>query len=299
MRQFLQDSLDDLRDRRLLPVAVLLALAIVAAPVLLMRHAAAPTPAPPTAAPPQLKPLTALASLDKVRKPPLRALSAKDPFGGRHVPKLTSLADAAALAGAKGGSTEGSGSAGGSGSSGGGGSTSAPTGGVTQPAPTYGYRPPASTKRVAYTFQADVAFGDPQRPRERRGLKRFAMLPDSTAPLLVFLGVDSSESNAVFLVDASLSQSGEGRCGDAACSFIELGPGNEHMFRDTQGHDYLLRVDQIRKVRVRPHARASRRAHASASSPARPGTHAQGAATQGRRFVSPLFGDRIEQSVQR
>jgi hypothetical protein len=48
MRDFLNDSIEDLRERQLWPLAVLLAVAILAAPVLLMKHGggaeAAPAP---------------------------------------------------------------------------------------------------------------------------------------------------------------------------------------------------------------------------------------------------------------
>ena len=296
-RDFLNDVVEDLRERRLWPLAVLLALAIVVTPVALMKHgsetAAAPTQ-PPSSPPQPLKPLSALAKLDQVPKPSIRKLSAKDPFGGGHIPRLTSLADAA---GAKGTGTQTASSGSSTGAGGGGGTTVSPVGGGTQGTPLQAFKTP-STKTVVYTFQVDAAFGDPQNPVEHRRLKRFSMLPDSTSPLLVFLGVDSSETRAVFLVDASLSVSGEGDCGDAACSFVQVGPGNEESFTDQQGHRYLLRVDQIRKVRLRRRARSSRHgARASASSDS--ATRSQDGGEAPRRFLSPLFGDRVEQTVQR
>ena len=299
MRDFLKDTIEDLRERRLWPVAVLLVLAILGLPVLMKSHGSevASQPAAPTTPPPQLKPLAALAKLDKLPKVSLRSLSSRDPFGGRPVPKLTSLADAANAVGAKGTGGEPAGPVGG-GSTGAGSAPASPSVGSPS-APTYGYKAPAVPRKVVYSFQVDVAFGDPQDLRERRGLKRFAMLPNSSAPLLVFLGVDSTETKAVFLVDASLSQFGEGHCRDSGCSFVELGPGNEHSFADPQGRTYLLRVDQFRKVRVRrrAHASASRRPRAKAS--AAEGGFTRGDAPRGRRFLSPLFGDQIEKTVQR
>ena len=119
-------------------------------------------------------------------------------------------------------------------------------------------------------------------------MNRFAMLPDSRAPLLVFLGVDASESHALFLVDASLSQSGEGSCGDDACSFVELRLGNERSFTDEHGRTYLLRLDQIRKVTVKKAAPRSSRSEAGE----RPAARTAGGVA--RPFLSPLLGDLVE-----
>ena len=41
-------------------------------------------------------------------------------------------------------------------------------------------------------------------------MTRLGMLPSESNPLLLFLGVDSGGDNAVFLVDSTLSASGEG-----------------------------------------------------------------------------------------
>jgi hypothetical protein len=97
---------------------------------------------------------------------------------------------------------------------------------------------------------ADVTFGRGERTRSIRGLRRLDMLPDEDNPLLVFLGVDSSGDDAVFLVDSTLKQEGEGRCADKECSVLSIGAGSEHSFTDSEGREYALRIDHIRRVRA-------------------------------------------------
>ncbi len=306
MNTFLLDILEDLREKRLVPVAVLLALGIVATPALLMKRGGEPAKGAPaattsasTVAPPQVKALTALADV-KAPKPDIRNLAAKNPFDAP-VPQLQSLETAASVAGAKSSETvAGTETV----SSGGGGGTtpslpSLPTGG-DEPAEspqTVGGETPSTPKKVTYSFVIDASFGAAGHARERHGLSRFAMLPNENTPMLVYLGVDSDESHGLFLLDAALSHSGEGTCADEACSFISLGVGNEHTFTDQSGDTYVLRLDQIRRVRVK--AAASRRARARTSVGDTRDRAEREQATEGaRRFLSPLFGDLVQTDVQ-
>ncbi len=128
------------------------------------------------------------------------------------------------------------------------------------------------------------------------------MLPSALDPMLVFLGVNTSATKAVFLVDARLTGSGEGKCRDAGCAFLELGVGNVHGFTDQDGKRYVLRLDQIRKVEVR--AASSGRLplpSAEQDDQAADGDDPKDPAAAGsvvRRFMSPLFGDQVEVEVQ-
>lgn len=305
MNTFLLDILEDLREKRLVPVAVLLALGIVATPALLMKRGGEPAKGAPaassasTVAPPQVKALTALADVNEGRKPNIRNLAAKNPFDAP-VPKLQSLETAASVAGAKSSETVSGTETASSG--GGGGTTPTLPGPIADDKPaesptTVGGDKPSSPKKVTYSFVIDATFGGLRHTRERNGLSRFAMLPDEDSPMLVYLGVDSDESHALFLLDATLSHSGEGTCADEACSFISLGVGNEHTFTDQAGDKYLLRLDQIRRVRVK--AAASRRARARTSVGDTRDRAERTEATEGaRRFLSPLFGDLVQTGVQ-
>jgi hypothetical protein len=306
MNTFLLDILEDLREKRLVPVALLLALGIVATPALLMKRGGEPAKGAPaaasasTVASPQVKALTALADVQKGDKLNIRNLAAKNPFDAP-VPKLKSLESAASVAGAKSSETVAGGGETLSSGGGGGGTTlpSVPTGG-DKPAETphtEGDNAPSRPKKVTYSFVVDATFGTAGHRRERNGLSRFAMLPNEGSPMLVYLGVDSDESHALFLLDATLSHSGEGTCADDACSFISLGVGNEHSFTDQAGDTYLLRLDQIRRVRVKAAASSRIRARTSVGDTRDRAERKQ--ATEGaRRFLSPLFGDLVQTDVQ-
>jgi hypothetical protein len=110
------------------------------------------------------------------------------------------------------------------------------------------------------------------------------MLPSDTSPLLVYLGVDGTGSQAAFLVDSVLTASGEGQCRPSAksCGVVYLQPGEKETFVDDQGHTYVMVLDQIRKVEVT--AKTSR---AKSDKPDKAKTADQ----QPRRFVFPALID--------
>ena len=338
---FLGGILADLRERRLLPVAAALALALIAIPVLLLNSpdagsdvgTSAATSTPSAGEDP---PLVALASLKTAST--LNTFDSKNPFDSpQTVPELQAPGELA-VPPAPGGSSSGDGGSGDSGgvlSGGGGGGEDAGDGfGAPPDSPIVPpMSPPAgdddgqaddddrgdddsggddsggdddqTVTRTVYTHEVDLSFGSPGDVRRIREVPRLALLPNREGPLLVFLGVNASATKTVFLVDARLTQSGEGRCRDAACSFIELGVGNVHAFTDLDGTRYLVRVDQIRKVEVRAGASefprglgeaARARAGESADADEQRETDETGALV--RRFLSPLFGDVVEEEVQ-
>ena len=69
------------------------------------------------------------------------------------------------------------------------------------------------------------------------------MLPNQSSPLLIFLGVTPKGSDAVFLVDSTLSAAGEGRCkpSEAECAYAFIGPGSRYMFTNEDGDSYESR----------------------------------------------------------
>ena len=316
---YLRGILADLRERRLLPVAVVFAVALVALPVLLHKSpdsdsAAAPTAVTTTGAP-GTAPGQTLVTLAALRTDSsLDTFDTKNPFRSlRPVPALTSP-ELLGSAPSSGGSSSG-------GSPSGGGSGGGDTGGFALP-PTSPIAPPTSppgdggddptdngnddddptVTKTVFTHEVDLAFGTPSKVRRIRGIPRLSMLPSAQDPMLVFLGVDPSATKAVFLVDARLTQSGEGKCRDATCAFIELGVGNVHGFTDQDGTRYVVRLDQIRRVAVR--AAASRLPPPSAepldeTAGADAGSETGAAGTLVRRFMLPLFGDVVEVEVQR
>jgi hypothetical protein len=290
MKIFFLDLWQDLKAKRLAPVAVLLVLALIAVPVVLSKPAK--TTAPPAVhaarSAPDPKDLKALASVKLAnadeRGSSLDTFDPSDPFRPpKSVTKKKAAADTNApssVAGnTSGGSTSGDTSGGGdTGSTGGttGGTGGGTTGGGDQ------------TQTVQYRYVVDVTFITNGHARHIKGLERLQMLPNENQPLLLFLGVTPKAGNAVFLVDSTLDAAGEGRCKPKAseCAFLYIGAGSEHAFTNDDGDSYRIRIDEIRKVPVGASASASRakRAHA-----------AVGTARESRRFSSPLIAD--EESV--
>ena len=275
---------DDLREKRLWPVAAVLLLAVIAVPLFVIKPAAEPAPSGAQPAPPQAQGTPAVAVLDDAasESSKLGVFGKKDPFRppGAALAPSTSESTASAPAGASalpstGGSADGSG----------GSSTQAAPGGSSPAAPGAAPRPlRVSPRQVAYTYAADVTFTRNGRSRRIRRLDRLDMLPSQESPLLIFLGVTSDGDHAVFLVDSTLDAEGEGRCSPKAseCATLSIGAGAEHGFTDPDDNAFSLRINEIRKLRV-----------SSASSSSRRRPRARTAAGRRRRFVAPVLTDLI------
>jgi hypothetical protein len=257
MKIFLLDLWHDLREKRLWPVAVLLVAGLAAVPLVLAKPATEPPPAAPSA--PESARDSDLKGLAKVvlaedkasNGSKLNLFDSNDPF---HPPASarkkdednTPSAPSGSEQTAGGGIAEGTG--GGTPSFGGGGGTGG--GGVT-PTPTQPTQP--KTKTTKFTYVIDATFVHGNHTRKIKGFQRLEMLPNQDSPLLVFLGVDAKADNAVFLVDARLTATGEGNCkpSDDECSFLYLGAGSQELFTiEDTGDSYGLRIDQIRRVEV-------------------------------------------------
>jgi len=308
LKPLAQGVIADLRARGLLPVAILLAAALVAVPVLLSRS---PEPVAVEAAPPVDRvdtgglpgpaealgdrALVTLARLDgssdldsfRARDPfkPLRSLNAiaADPAG-----TTTTVADVGAPGAIGGpGADIGFGDAVGGAPSPGGDTGGDPGGGSPAPEP-----PPEPTPTPApelrFTYAIDLTFDTPGGlARRYRNLPRLRMLPSETSPLLIFLGVDDTGNQATFLVDATLRPGqGGGTCAPSPedCATLTLEPGQEQILLDEQDQAYLLRIDQIREV---PVAAAVERLQDLAD------LSTQRSRPPVRRFVAPVFNDLI------
>lgn len=258
MKNFFEDVWQDLREKRLWPVAALLAVALVALPFVMAKKRENPPPLAAVSAKPEQIPALESISEETPVSSTLSSFKAKDPFKP-DMPQLKSITDSGATGlgteasapapSAPGGSatqsatSAGSGGGGGSGGSGGSNSGGGGGGGSTP-------SKPAPTKSVSYSYVADVTFGRAGSERRYRGLRRLSMLPSSGSPLLVFLGATGSGGDAVFLVDSGLRQAGEGSCADEACSVLSIGPGSEHRFQDDNNREYVLVINGIRRVKV-------------------------------------------------
>jgi hypothetical protein len=252
MNDFFTDLVQDLRQKRLLPVAIGLILVIVATPIVLAKSPEAP-PATPTetasaSAAPKGNPLKLDVSdaESSAKGSALNVLSERNPFKPPRSVTATKAEASSATAGAS--DPAGSGGGGGQpadpGNSGGNGGTDTP--GVPNPAP-------LQTK--SYEYVADVTFWNGDRRHERR-LHKLDMLPNQETPILIFMGVTGDGGDAVFLVDSSLDTTGEGNCrpSNSNCTFVNIGAGAEHLFTTVEGDTYRLRVDEIRRVKLRASA---------------------------------------------
>lgn len=298
MKIFLLDLWHDLREKRLWPVAVVLAVGLVAVPVVLSKPSVTP-PAPPAEQnvrtapdPDELKALAAV-KLDETADGRGSSLNTFDPSNPFSPPKAVTrkkkaegtpssvTSDQGGEAGSSGGGDSGGSKGGDTGSTGGdtgsGGGDTPTTGGGDKPTVT------------RYRYVVDVTFTANGRTRRIKSMDKLEMLPNEQSPLLLFLGVSADAGNAVFLVDSTLKAAGEGRCKPRAseCAFLYLGAGSEHEFTNADGDSYTLRIDEIRKVRVGGQAAASRSKRAGA---------AVGPPTEARRFELPLFADLVSVS---
>jgi hypothetical protein len=305
MNLFFSDLWSDLQEKRLWPVAVALLAGLVAVPLVLAKPAEQPEPGPAPVAEQSSLPdagLKVLAAEDDTGTgSALDVFDPKDPFRPPQAvidaskPAAPDSATATTQAGpsgvsSAGGSPAGAGSdsqGGGSGGSTGGGSGGGAGGGGDSAPP----KPKIRTQQ--FTYVIDVTFTHNDRSRRVKGMQRLEMLPSQNSPLLIFLGVEPSGDNAVFLVDSKLQGAGEGKCKPSSsdCAFLSIGAGAVHQFTAEDGDTYLLRIDQIRKVSVRrlsaAQAKADRRRKRARKAKASP-------APRRRRFVPPLLADLID-----
>ena len=231
---FLGDLFRDLRDRRLLPVAAVLAIAILAVPFALSKSEPAPSPSAP--APHATADGSTFAVVaddpglrDYHRR--LRGDSPKDPF-------TQQFATSGGGGSAAGGGGDGSAAAGGGAGSGsdqtGGGQTTGTGGDGSQPAPSGGGSEPAQPDQgesePAYVLHLRVGPPDEMKPRD---LSAPAPLPDLDNPVIVFQRLGSEGHSAIFRVDESVSAIyGDAKCleGTDRCELVEIEPGFPVMF---------------------------------------------------------------------
>ena len=289
MNDFLIDLWNDLREKRLWPVALVLLVALIAVPVVLSQPtkepAAVAVVAPESPGPEVSKSLTAL-TVAEDEPGTGSTLDVFDPSNPFKPPKdIIANSDESTDQGAPGdsGTTDtGATDGGGTDTTGGGG------GGETTPAPA------PETKTVVYRYVIDVTFTSNGKKRKIKGLERLEVLPSQANPLLIFLGASKNGANAVFLVDSTLTAVGEGKCkpSKSDCAFLYLGAGSEHELTNDEGDSYTLRVDQIRRVKVGDDATPGNRIEKEADG-ATEANAAVGSEPAARRFVPPFITDLV------
>jgi hypothetical protein len=263
------DLYEDLKDRHLLPLVVVLLIAIPAAPILLHGKGSEPAPAPSTAGLPSAggtggAQLTVVSDNPGLRdyKRRLGHLQQKNPFkqhftaprvAGARLGTTTTTTSTAAT------STSGVTSA-----SGGSLPSVSPAPGSDAPVPVGS--PPASsggtgngggpTKVKVQTkfvhYEVDLRAGTPGKTKKRRGVHELQMLPNAKNPVAVFMGVSGDGKRAMFLVSSEVTSTfGDVRCGfgDSSCQLVELTPGIPVTF--TYGaHDKRYQINVLKLHRV-------------------------------------------------
>lgn len=240
----------ELVQRRLWPVAVLLAVGLVAVPVVLAKHAApqsgsdVPPPAVAAGAPGAGQPAEPVVSVaaSPDAGAPLRG-QAKNPFVQQHVPpRVTSTSTATASPGAKNGTPSGT------------------TGGSTgSPNPGSGGAAPAPRPKTYVYATVDVQFGRAGSPlKEIKDVPRLTPLPSASDPIVIFMGTRSDHETAVFMLSSDVAAQGDGRCVPSAktCEAIEMRRGGVALL-DVTANDGSVTQYELDLTKVALHTTTS------------------------------------------
>lgn len=270
------DLYGDLRDRRLLPLVVVLVLATLALPFLLKSDAASAPALDPSAGadlPDEVGGAAVLVADPELRdyRERLDRLRSKDPFAGQPLAQqdLSSAAieDVSGGGGGGGGSTaaplpevEVSGSVSESVTE----STSTTSETVTEPASSGsgggsggGSGSGGGGARSWYSFSVDVAAGPAGEARRREDVKELTVLPSKSNPVAIYLGVDEAGRRALFTLSSDVAGvEGDGSCipRPSSCEFLTLKKGEEARLEYAPSGEpatFVLRVEGIEFERVK------------------------------------------------
>jgi hypothetical protein len=269
---FLRDLFDDIVERKLWPVALILLVALIAIPIVLAKPASKPgAPVPPAGAgtaavPGAASPLTAFepvvsTAVTSGKSKGLRG-RAKNPFLARgidlsaaeeagSVEPIPGLGDAAVSTGE---TAVGAGD-------------SAPESGDGQS----GSQGGSGTGQKYFTYTIKVRFGE-EGDASARTLSQFRALPSSDNPVAIFMGVKRDGKTAVFLLSSSVTTTGDGDCEptDSTCTFLYLKPGDTQVIETvtTEGEIVTYELDlvdiMVKETDGPSSAGASRKARGSA-----------------------------------
>jgi hypothetical protein len=260
----LQNLVRDLRDRRLLPIVIVLIVALIAIPVLLATDPEAPAPTSAT-----LSSADAAAGIDgaEITDPVVLAevpgirnfherldrFRKQNPFEQQLTGVPKSLADAQAKAEAE--AKQAIGDAGGSGA----GTADAGNGATGTHTPTQPADPRSSrthtggssgttTKTYGYFWKIDAKVGVVGDAKQKTGIDQLEFLPGKSHPVVQFIqGV--GESAAIFVVSRSVGDThGDGKCRPHPdnCQFVALEVGKSQTFRyEPDGLQYKIKLTGV------------------------------------------------------
>jgi hypothetical protein len=216
-----RNAIAELVDRRLWPLAVVLAAAVVAIPVLLTKHPSSSAPASSVAATPAPAAGQPAVELQTSDGGPVVG-KVRNPFNQQHVPKAstsTNPANALGPAHASTGSTAGTSN----------GSASSPSSGGSVSTPPVTHRTPTRSSTPGAVLE--VRFGLANGARRKYDVSPGSPLPSATNPLLVYLG-QAKGGQSSFLVSSDAQPQGDGRCEPdrSICSTLYLRAGDTEFF---------------------------------------------------------------------
>jgi hypothetical protein len=248
--ELLSNLYRDLRDRRLLPIVVVLVVGIAVVPMALSSKST-PTPAPPAPIASVAKKSNVPTTQVKVSNPGIRVYqrrlngdSAKNPFTPvfTTAPSTASASSSASTATTSSSSstvTSSAGSATGTTGTSSSPTTSVPSGGGSS-------QPQAENKYFFYRVKVKSGpVGGKMTVHDN--VKAVTSLPDDQVPALAFLGVTTSNNfsarSAVFLVNSSVSLvSGTGTCTltGSQCQLVTMKPGDHTDLTWSDGNTYRV-----------------------------------------------------------
>ncbi len=262
---FVRAIVNDLVERKLWPVALLLVVALVATPVVLGRGAgeavdtAATQPATsPSTADDETASLAEV-TLDEQEAPARRDRGGetRNPFKRPESAKAETTAEETTPAPAptpvtpEGPVTTGGGSTSGDTTSGGSTSGGATSGGSTSGGSS------SSTPKAKTTHHVTLRVGTTGNQKTIRDIPRLAALPSVTDPFFVYLGVLKDGKTAVFMVSDEAVATGDGKCkpSAASCETIEMKAGTTEWFDRTNSNtgevvQYQMDLVSIRKRKI-------------------------------------------------
>lgn len=250
----LQNLYRDLRDRRLLPLVVVLLAAIVAIPILLSTDPETTAPATATLSSAdaagdvegaEITDPVVLAEVPGIRnfRERLDSFRKENPFRQQLTGLPKSVADAQAKAEDQAKQAVGDATASGSGTASGTG-TDTVTGSGTGTSEV----PPTTTKTYGYFWKIDAKVGVVGDAKEKTGVDELAFLPGKSHPVVQFIqGI--GESAAIFVVSRSVGDThGDGRCRPHPdnCQFLALEVGQSQTFEyEPDGLPYKIKLTGV------------------------------------------------------
>ena len=246
----------DLVEKRLWPVALVLAAGLLAVPLVLAKGGDEPASLPTAGAviaASETADDTEVVTLDVAPKVTRHDGRGRDPFVQ---PKGSTPEKAQAL--------ESSTTSDGGGSAGGGSSASA------DPAPASSDNDSSSTppakKKPTTTYTVDLRFGQADSMKTLRNVGRLTPLPSASSPFFVYLGAKGGGKTLVFLVSSDAKATGDGSCkpSKSACETIELQAGDTEFFDLTTADGVQQYQMDIIKIEKQTTASKSSRSASSA-----------------------------------